>query len=318
MMADIVLEAEKNTKALVEHIFEYVDGNKLSYNDYVRGKEKLTAILNLCVIMVFIDNKILDVVGKIESPEKIERCQFELAYAIVASYNRQDAIRYIEDIYYVDNYDFLPGLANMVFDNSNYCAEILKTWRASKIDECVVDYLDYIECIANFECQIDIPVTRYKSKKTFADIKQATEDLALIFSEIKNNKYADEIINELKDYPRGTCPEDYGLKDFWEEICIQVQDEESIDWEMYSDIVDDIISSKIDELPYFEILRLWIYGTTVYEFDETDLENDLDDDSYYNILNCVKGVMRKLVMNEASNYESETLMNAIEKRELDI
>ena len=52
--------------------------------------------------------------------------------------------------------------------------------------------------------------------------------------------------------------EDSGLGNVWDEICVQVQGEESFFWDTYVDVVDDMLAAEVKDLPPRERLALWL------------------------------------------------------------
>ena len=52
--------------------------------------------------------------------------------------------------------------------------------------------------------------------------------------------------------------DDSGLTNIWEELCVQVQGEESVDFELYVDIVDDAIEASLKKIGKSEVLALWL------------------------------------------------------------
>lgn len=67
-------------------------------------------------------------------------------------------------------------------------------------------------------------------------------------------------VNSLQSMP-GNCllsGEDSGLTNTWEEICVQVQGEESFYWETYLDVINDFLASHLEELSQQDRLALWL------------------------------------------------------------
>lgn len=48
-----------------------------------------------------------------------------------------------------------------------------------------------------------------------------------------------------------------GLKNLWDEICVQVQREESIFWDMYIEIIDSCIERQASKLKPHELMAIW-------------------------------------------------------------
>ena len=52
--------------------------------------------------------------------------------------------------------------------------------------------------------------------------------------------------------------EDSGLKSVWDEICVQVQGEESVVWDAYEQTVRALLTAEVAELPAHEREALWL------------------------------------------------------------
>ena len=52
--------------------------------------------------------------------------------------------------------------------------------------------------------------------------------------------------------------DDSELDTTWDEICVQVQDEESVFWDVYDEIVRDMVRAHVAELPKFEREAIWL------------------------------------------------------------
>src|SRR6187200_1466408 len=69
--------------------------------------------------------------------------------------------------------------------------------------------------------------------------------------------------------------DDSGLKNTWEEICIQVQGEESIHWDVYSDAIRNFITDELTkQTESIQILLSYIGGI------ESDIRIEEDEDCY--------------------------------------
>lgn len=52
--------------------------------------------------------------------------------------------------------------------------------------------------------------------------------------------------------------EDSGLKNVWDEICVQVQDEHSVFWSAYVDVIEGCILAELEPLKRLELDALWL------------------------------------------------------------
>lgn len=55
--------------------------------------------------------------------------------------------------------------------------------------------------------------------------------------------------------------EDTGLKNTWEEICVQIQYEQSVLWDAYEDTIDAIILAHVEKLEPHEKIAVWLQTT---------------------------------------------------------
>jgi len=67
-----------------------------------------------------------------------------------------------------------------------------------------------------------------------------------------------QIITELQRMKNTLSGDDSELKTIWDEICVQVQDEESGSWDAYDETVRSIVSAYIDKLPKHEREAIWL------------------------------------------------------------
>lgn len=132
----------------------------------------------------------------------------------------------------------------------------------------------------------------------------------LASTEAKNfcQHIVDTIITQLENLHKGSSPEDFKLKNLWEEICFQVQCEESIEWDLYQDTICDCIEFKLYELTKDELLTAWIGNLNL-------LDEDFAED-YDEIISLLKENFYNHIISEASYYTSENLEYAIKLNEL--
>lgn len=67
-----------------------------------------------------------------------------------------------------------------------------------------------------------------------------------------------QIITELQRMNDTLSGDDSELKTVWDEIWVQVQDEESVSWDAYDETVRAIVSGYIAELPKHELEAIWL------------------------------------------------------------
>lgn len=60
--------------------------------------------------------------------------------------------------------------------------------------------------------------------------------------------------------------DDSGLRNVWEEVCVQVQGEESFYWDTYLDVIDDLLTAFVEELSQQDRLALWLRTEAGYDW----------------------------------------------------
>lgn len=61
--------------------------------------------------------------------------------------------------------------------------------------------------------------------------------------------------------------DDSGLKTVWDEICVQIQHEESFFWDAYDQTVKSIVSTFVSEIPAYEQEALWLQTNAGWDWD---------------------------------------------------
>ena len=121
---------------------------------------------------------------------------------------------------------------------------------------------------------------------------------------------ADDAIKSLTEMSDGLMSgDDSRLNSIWEELCVQVQGEESIFFEEYIDIVQDFIGHALSNKQRIELMALWLATDEgfdwVYDhFSEADSDESLPLD-----LSVIVEKITSIVLSQASDFESETVYN---------
>ena len=90
------------------------------------------------------------------------------------------------------------------------------------------------------------------------------------------------IIKHLQGIKRGSgmmqSPESNGLINLWDEICVQVQLDYSLYWEVYEDYIRIIIEERVGKLSKEEKLMIWLSSESFSEWsDSFDTDENCDD-----------------------------------------
>ena len=66
------------------------------------------------------------------------------------------------------------------------------------------------------------------------------------------------VICQLRKITTRLSGDDSPLRDAWDEICVQVQGQESVFWSAYLDTIDMTITAFVKDLPQHELAALWL------------------------------------------------------------
>lgn len=72
--------------------------------------------------------------------------------------------------------------------------------------------------------------------------------------------------------------DDSGLRNAWEEICVQVQGEESFYWQSYQDVMYDIVRTELALVSELERVALWLQTDDGWRW-HCDIEDDEQKDT---------------------------------------
>jgi len=100
---------------------------------------------------------------------------------------------------------------------------------------------------------------------------------------------------------------DSGLRNIWEEICAQVQGEESCDWDTYVELIEDFIQGKVEQLPRSAQLALWVLTDEGSDWLEDHFSDDDGDDDAPLDVESITQLVKGSVLSAAADYESPTL-----------
>lgn len=102
----------------------------------------------------------------------------------------------------------------------------------------------------------------------------------------------------------GLSGDDSGLENAWNEVCVQVQHQQSFYWETYLQTIRDYIAGSIEDLKRYELEAIWLQTP---EGDAWDTE-DIDDREANPVYNgdIVEYVLHA-VLGEAANYENRAI-----------
>lgn len=118
---------------------------------------------------------------------------------------------------------------------------------------------------------------------------------------------ADETIAQLQGMRDRLSGDDSGLENAWEEICVQVQGEESTFWASYEDVIDTCVDQRLEGYEQHEKVALWFATEDSWEWLEGHRARDLDVNSVPVDLSAITAAIRRQVLQAASDFENDRI-----------
>lgn len=119
-------------------------------------------------------------------------------------------------------------------------------------------------------------------------------------------RVARKTIRHLQQLEAGLSGDNSGLKNVWDEFCIQVQDEDSFFRESYDDLIESSIKWFIEELPSHEQGALYLQtdGGMEWLYDDPEEHAGTILCDYYEI---ARYIFREFLIPEADEWSNERI-----------
>jgi len=120
------------------------------------------------------------------------------------------------------------------------------------------------------------------------------------------------VIRLLQGIDGALSGDDSGLDNAWDEICVQVQDEQSFYWDTYLETIRDFVRRDVEALPPYELQAMWLQTEPGWNwsYDHTEDEKECpavsDDVAGYLIDNQI--------LDKASNWSNRRIRRYIENK----
>jgi hypothetical protein len=117
------------------------------------------------------------------------------------------------------------------------------------------------------------------------------------------------VITYLEGLPRDCMQsgDDSPLKNVWEEYCAQVQGEESVFWDAYTDTAESALHDAVEKLDRYEKLALWLQTDSGWDWNYDHAEDQQADELAPVAIDEIVSHLRDALDRAAADYESETL-----------
>lgn len=101
-----------------------------------------------------------------------------------------------------------------------------------------------------------------------------------------------------------------GLENVWDEICVQMQSEESCAWEAYDATINALVAGCVEDLSGFEREALWLQTR---QGEDWEFENDDERSSYPVCNDDIETYLRQSVLNAANDWSNSRIRAFIDR-----
>lgn len=98
--------------------------------------------------------------------------------------------------------------------------------------------------------------------------------------------------------------DDSVLTNVWEEVCVQVQGEQSFYWDTYLDVIDDLLTGFVEELSPQDRLALWLRTEAGYDWLDEVKRSDADGNEPAVSIDQVSDYLKSDLMARAADFQS--------------
>ncbi len=132
------------------------------------------------------------------------------------------------------------------------------------------------------------------------------ESVLSAMADAVTRRAAKRVVKRLRAHPPQHSGDDSGLVNVWEEVCVQVQGEESIFWALYQEFVDDAVELECDNMTALEKQAVWLQTDAGFEW-ACDVAEDLHEIPV--IQDDICEYVRSEVYGAAANEKSRRVQN---------
>lgn len=125
-------------------------------------------------------------------------------------------------------------------------------------------------------------------------------------------RICNRVVRYLRSITDTLSGDDSSLTNAWEEICAQVQFEQSIYWDIYEGVIDQAIGEEVKGLPPHELAAVWFQTPEGEDWGSTD---GSDRKEPYMDRQQIVAVIRAYVLSTAGNYTNARIRKYLDRSE---
>jgi hypothetical protein len=129
-------------------------------------------------------------------------------------------------------------------------------------------------------------------------------------AEDEANRICRKVISQLIKIKDTLSGDDSELENAWDEICVQVQQEESFYWETYETMTLGFIESIVNDIPYHLQQAIWLQTEAGFDWmcdiDDQDEDCAKDHDPWVNIDDITKYLLSE-ILSKAGDWSNSRI-----------
>lgn len=144
-------------------------------------------------------------------------------------------------------------------------------------------------------------------------MKKMYQSLIRQYANVVAEKVCDGVVEDLKLITTTLSGDDSGLRNTWEEICVQVQGEESFFWDEYQTVMHDAILGALVAIERRDLASLWLQSEEGWSW-RWDMENADGDAVNAEVTEIpfvqeeiAKHILQKHLMVRAEDYSNQRI-----------
>ena len=131
------------------------------------------------------------------------------------------------------------------------------------------------------------------------------------FTESACKKISGKVVRSLQKMTEGMqSGDDTPLKNVWDEICVQVQYEESGMWEIYLETISAFIEDEVKKLNNATKQAIWLQTEEGIDWEIDNEEGDL---SEFYVDDIVRYILHEFVLSEATKWRNKRIEKYLER-----
>jgi hypothetical protein len=101
--------------------------------------------------------------------------------------------------------------------------------------------------------------------------------------------------------------DDSGLKNIWDEVCVQVQEQEFFTWRLYEDLMWDLIADEVKKLDEVHKQSIWLQTDQSYCWDDEDDHKNRKETVPYSEQDIMNYILNSFILKTATDWKNRRI-----------